>query len=100
MPEIGLTEALRGLRAELIESMAEADGQEVQFRLGPVDVEFQVALQETVAGEAGVKFWVVNAGAKASDSTTTTHTVRIQLNPATKDGLEVWTGDRVEEFPN
>jgi len=92
--EIGLADAIRALRAEIVESMKDAEKQPVRLRLGTVDMEFEVAVEEGVEGDAGIKFWVVNAGMKASDSTTRTHTVRVQLHPALADGGEVWTGDQ------
>ncbi|MFI5896888.1 trypco2 family protein [Actinoplanes sp. NPDC051513] len=100
MAEIGLADAIRALRSELAESMVDADGQPVRFRLGTVDIEFQVAVAEALEGKADVKFWVVNAGLKATDTSTTTHTVKLQLHPAMADGSEVWTGDQVAEVPN
>lgn len=99
MSGIGLAEAIRALRAELTESVREAEGQDVRFRLGQVDLEFQVMASDQVEGNAGVKFWVVNAGGKSSDTNTTSHTVKVQLHAATADGDEVWTGDRTGGFP-
>lgn len=73
----------------------DAEGQDVRFRLGQVDLEFQVALADQVEGNAGLKFWVVNTGVKSSDTNTITHTVKVQLHATMADGGEVWTGDRI-----
>ncbi|HEY0639227.1 MAG TPA: trypco2 family protein [Pseudonocardiaceae bacterium] len=97
MSEIGLAEAIQALREELAEAMADAEDQDVRFRLGKIDLEFQVLVSDKLEGNAGVKFWVVNAGTKYSDTNTITHTVRVELQPATADGDEVWTGDRRHE---
>ena len=99
MSEIGLAEAIRALRAELAEAVSGAEGKDVRFRVGQVDLEFQVAIADQVEGNAGVKFWVVNAGVKSSDTNSTTHTVKVQLHAEMADGSEVWTGDRTGEFP-
>ncbi|MEU3649765.1 trypco2 family protein [Lentzea sp. NPDC034063] len=100
MAEIGLAEAIQALRAELAESIAGSADQDIKFKLGTVDLEFQVAVSDKVEGTAGIKFWVVNAGVKASGSNSATHTVKIQLQPSKADGTEVWTGDRTSRFPD
>jgi NTP-dependent ternary system trypsin peptidase co-occuring protein len=100
MAEIGLAEAIRALRVELDESRTHAKDKDLRFEVGTVDLEFQVAVTTTDEVGAGVKFWVLDASGKSSDATATTHTVRIQLKPSTADGGEVYTGDKVQEFPN
>jgi Trypsin-co-occurring domain 2 len=100
MADIGLADTIRALRAELLKSVAEAADARLKFRLGTVDLEFKVAIEAKDEVGGGIKFWVLNADAKASDTTSTSHTVKIQLHPADEDGQEVWTGDKMEEFPH
>ena len=54
----------------------------MQFSLDTVEMEFQVAVNpEEVGVEAGVKFWVVNAGGKAGEQSQATHRVTLSLTP-------------------
>ena len=78
---VGLAEAVRELRSEVAEAMAGAEGERVQFSLDTVEMEFQVAVTQEVRVEAGVKFWVVNAGGKAGEQSRATHRVTLSLTP-------------------
>jgi hypothetical protein len=51
-PLIPLADAISELRAELITSMKQAANQELQFRLKPVELEFQVAVTKSADGNA------------------------------------------------
>jgi hypothetical protein len=51
---VGLAEAVRQPRAELTEAMAEGEGKDVQFELGPVEMEFLVDVRREGGAEAGV----------------------------------------------
>jgi hypothetical protein len=93
MSDIGLSEAISALREELASSIRDADGQDIRFRLGQIDLEFQVSIARAAEGHAGLKFWVVSAGAKASDTHASAHTVKVQLHAEHADGGEVWTAD-------
>lgn len=44
-------------------------------------MEFLVEVTTEGAGEAGVRFWVVNAGGKASVARGTTHRLTLTLHP-------------------
>jgi hypothetical protein len=98
MPEstVGLSDAIRALRAELSASMAEGNDKELRFRLGPVEMEFEVAVTHEAGGEAGVKFWVVSAGGKGSVTSGTTHRVKLQLQPLTAGGQDFVINDTVD----
>jgi len=100
MAGIGLADVIRALRAELDESRADAQGKDVRFQVGPVDLEFQVAITSTDEVGGGVKFWVLDASGKSTDVTSTTHTIKIQLTPSDAQGDQVYTGDKVQDFPN
>jgi hypothetical protein len=72
---------LNRLRSELEEAMRTAAGRELQFRLGPVELEFQLGVTSEGAGEAGIRFWVITLGAKGSRAREQVQTVRLTLNP-------------------
>ncbi|MBE3008891.1 hypothetical protein IL992_06775 [Microbispora sp. NEAU-D428] len=78
---VGLAEAVKGVRAELAEAMAAGEGERLRFDVGPVELEFVVELRRDAEAKAGVKVWVVEAGASGTLSRGTTHTLKVVLNP-------------------
>jgi hypothetical protein len=83
--EIPLARAIQSLRRELLDAVAEGEGSELRFSLGPVELELQLEVSTELGGEAGAGFWVLKAGGKASRSDTTTHTLRLTLKPVDED---------------
>ena len=78
---IGLAEAVRSVRAELVVAMREGQDAELRFRTGPVELEFTVeAGRETSAG-GGVRWWVVSAEGKVTSESRTTHRITVSLTP-------------------
>ncbi len=53
-----LADTIAAVRRELGLAQAAGQGQPVQFRTGPVELEFEVAVTRTGGGEAGVKLWL------------------------------------------
>src|SRR6266849_1570728 len=88
MPEglVGLADAIRELRRELTQAMAEGHGQQVRFELGPVEMEFLLEISKAAEGDAGVRFWVVSLGGKGSVSSGSTHRVKLSLSPRDHSG--------------
>lgn len=81
---IGLAEAIRELRAELIAAQAESpgpDGDGVRFELGPVEMEFAITLSREGSGKAGVQIGVVTLGGGASLASESVHRVKFVLTP-------------------
>jgi hypothetical protein len=85
-PSIPLSKAIEDLRAELLAALREGVGQELQFRLKPIELELKVAVTKQIGGNAGVKFWVVDFGSKGSFDSATTHTLKLTLEPVGRDG--------------
>jgi hypothetical protein len=77
----GLAQAIGALRRELVQAQSAGAGEDLRFRLGPVEMEFLVEVTREGSGEAGVKFWVVNVGAKGSLARGTTHRLTLTLQP-------------------
>lgn len=98
--QIGLKEAIEAVRAELIGAMHSGAQEEIQFRVGSVQLEFQVAVTKEADGKAGVRFWVVEAGASGKLSSAATHTVRVALDPVTRDGRQVAVGSAESGKPS
>ena len=99
---IGLAEAIGRVRTELVQARREGEGRELRFRLGEVQLQFEVALTREGAGEAGINVWVISVGAKGSVTSAQTHTVTVSLVPQAKvgsDWQDVMVGDAVAGRP-
>ena len=78
---VALSSTVRMLRAEIERAMETAAGEELQFRLGPIELEFHVGVTNEGGGEAGIRFWVLTLGGEVSHSREETQTVRLTLTP-------------------
>ena len=99
---VGLAAAIRRVRAELVEARREGEAEDLRFRLGPVELEFQVEVTREGSGEAGIRFYVVSMGARGGVSSTQTHKVSLSLVPQERgeDGWrDVLVGEDVAERP-
>jgi Trypsin-co-occurring domain 2 len=56
---IGLAETVAALRAELAAAVAAGEGEEIQFPMGPVELEFHVGVSKSAEGKGGLRFWVL-----------------------------------------
>ncbi len=92
MNRIGLKDAIEALRLELSESILVSEGKEVRFEVGEIEMEFQVAVEQTTGGKGGIKFWVVELGAEMADKSSMIHKVKIPLKPVWQDGSPIRTG--------
>jgi len=86
---IPLAEAIRALRTELLDAMRAGSAAELRFGVSSVDLEFEVVASRTGEAEAGVKFWVVNVGAKGGVASGSTQRVKLSLVPVSASGGEV-----------
>jgi hypothetical protein len=84
-PGVGLAEAIEALRAELVEAMSKAPKVGLRFKPGPVQVTLQVSVTKNAGGKAGIKWWLVEAGADASRGSASTQTVTVSLQPVYLD---------------
>ena len=93
-----LADFIDALRAEL-RAAALAKDPQLQFNVGPVTVEFTLMTHREGGGKAGVRFWVVEAGASASVANESTQKVTLALTPVTASG-EAWqVADEADERP-
>ncbi|MGP3922777.1 trypco2 family protein [Streptomyces sp. 8N616] len=78
---IELATVIRELREELERAIVAAEGEALRFELGSIELELSVALER--AGQAGakVRFWVVESGADATVSATSTQRITLALQP-------------------
>lgn len=96
---LGLAEVLLALRSELQQAIVAGQGQDVRFRLGTVDLEFQVVLTREGEGQGGIKFWVLELGASARVASTATQTLKLQLTPVDRRGGPLDASSQWESRP-
>jgi Trypsin-co-occurring domain 2 len=93
-----LADFIGALRSEL-RAAALAKDPELQFNVGPVTVEFTLMTHHEGGGKAGVRFWVVEAGASASTGKESTQKVTLQLAPVSPSGGAWQVADAADERP-
>ena len=93
---VPLGEAIRSLRAELLQAMEDARGSELRFALGPVELEFQLTATTEASAGGAVRFWVIDADAKGSRASGSTHTLRVTLTPVHASKVEDGDGRRAD----
>ena len=76
-----LADTIGAVRRELSAAQVAGVGQPVQFRTGPVELEFEVAVTRTGGGQAGVQLWVLTLGGKAELGQATTQRIKVTLQP-------------------
>jgi hypothetical protein len=89
-----LADTIAAVRRELGAAQQAGAGQPVQFRAGPVELEFEVAVTRTGGGQAGVQLWVLTLGAKGELGHATTQRVKVTLQPVdSQTGQDAQIGD-------
>ncbi|MGW1838598.1 trypco2 family protein [Streptomyces sp. BBFR2] len=79
---IELSSVIKDLRDELERAVTAAEGETLRFELGTIELEVSVALERTGNAGAKVKFWVVETGAEATATATSTQRLTLALRPA------------------
>ena len=89
---IGLSEAIQGLRAELVAAMTAGAGEPIQFPIAKMTVELQVVATKGVDGKAGFKVPIIEVelGGGANWQRENTQTVSIEFSsPVDREGRPV-----------
>jgi hypothetical protein len=89
--KLQLSDMIQMLRGELEKSQTQSKSAGIVFRTEKVELELKVAVEGTITGKGGVKFWVINAGGGLEKSNATTHTFKLTLTP-----LDPETGERAD----
>lgn len=76
-----LADTIAAVRRELISAQTAGQGEPIQFRTGPVEVEFEVVVTRTGSGQAGVQLWVLTLGGKGERGHATTQRIKVTLQP-------------------
>ena len=80
-----LADTIAAVRRELSLAQTAGRGQPVQFRTGPVELEFDVVVTRTRGGEGGVQIWVLTLGGKLGREHATTQRIKVTLQPVNAD---------------
>ena len=100
MEKIGLVETIDALRSELAAAVEKAQGQEIQFPIGSVQLEFHVGVTWDTEAKAGVRFWVLELGAGGSYANESVQKVTLNLEaPVDLEGKSVKVTRRSQERP-
>ncbi|MFE1172223.1 trypco2 family protein [Streptomyces sp. NPDC058773] len=77
---IDLTEAVQAVRDDLRAATGRFDGEELQFDMGPIELEFTVELERDPRARSGVRTWVITdtGGANAASAR---HRLKLTLTP-------------------
>jgi hypothetical protein len=76
-----LADTIAAVRRELSLAQAAGQGQTIQFRTGPVELEFEVTVTRTGGGQAGVQIWVLTLGVKGEKAHAATQRIKVTLQP-------------------
>ena len=66
--EIGITDAIAAVRAELTRAVEENADQDIQFPVNGVDLEFHVGITRSAEATGGIRLWVIDVGERAAMS--------------------------------
>ena len=76
-----LADTITAVRRELSSAQPAGQGQSIQFRTGPVELDFEVAVTRSGGGEAGIQLWVLTLGGKLERGHATTQRIKVTLQP-------------------
>lgn len=84
--DLKLSEMIEALRVELAAAADAGKDHPLRFEVGPIELEVEIAVTKSTAGNASVEFWVVKAGAERERSDAVTHRIKVTLKPERADG--------------
>ncbi|SRR6266567_3887888 len=100
MDRIGLGDVIDALHSELATAVKKAQGQDIKFPIGSVQLEFQVGVTWDAGGKAGVKFWVLDLEASGSYANEKIQKVTLNLEaPVNAEGKTVSVTDHLLQKP-
>ncbi len=80
-PGVDLAVVIKALRAQFTQALADGVSGDIDFAVGEINLEFQVAV--TTSGEVttGAKFWVLSADAAGKREAGSVHRLAVTLTP-------------------
>jgi hypothetical protein len=76
-----LAEAIAAVREQLSRAQKEGADEDLRFRVGPVELEFDMVMSRTAGAQGGLKVYVLTLGAKGEWTSGSTHRVKVTLQP-------------------
>lgn len=86
MSNITLSDAIQNLRSELLAAMQGDASEALRFRLGPIEMELEVEVTREASAKGGLKWWLIEAGGEAKRGSSSTHRIKLVLEPITAGG--------------
>ena len=89
MPDQPLTDlasTIKKLRTELTMAMADGEGEQLLFGLGPVQLELHMEITNEISGEGGIRFNILTLGASKSRGNADSHKITLTLHPLDTQG--------------
>lgn len=100
MKKIDFVETIDALRSELSAAAERAQGQDIQFPIGSVQLELQVGVTWETEAKGGVKFWVLELEAGGSHSNESVQKVILNLeSPVDSDGNPIKVSRHLRQKP-
>ncbi|MCB5181954.1 trypco2 family protein [Streptomyces antimicrobicus] len=81
LEDVELTEAVEGLRDQLMAAVHAADGRRIKFAVEEITLDFSVELRRDATAKAGFKAWVVSGDAQVGVAQNAVHKVSVKLKP-------------------
>jgi hypothetical protein len=94
--DIPLAKLIKDLRVQLLDAISEGEGEDLHFKLDPVELELSVGM--TLEASGGVQFWVLAKG-QVELAGSHSHKLKLRLTPIDKYGKGPLVGDTWSERP-
>jgi hypothetical protein len=85
-PFADLASTIKQLRVELTKAMAEGQGEELLFGLGPIELELLMDIKNETGVEGGIKFNIITLGGRKLRALANSHKITLTLNPLDSAG--------------
>lgn len=79
--QIPIADALEALRSELERAMSQGEGHSLRFQPSSVELELQATVGVASEASGGVKWWLLDFGAKGTHESGATQKVTLRLTP-------------------
>ena|ERR1700730_2337610 len=97
-PKVSISEAIKHIRAELVDAAKEGKEGAVRFVTKSVEVELGVTFDVEVEAKGGFKiFSLVDISGRAKRGTESVHKLKLELEPVNRDGKPLVVRDDERE---
>lgn len=86
MADIELAELVENLRSELSKAREVAEGEDLRFEVGDVELELSVVVTKEGGASGKVRFWVLELGGDAKATSGATQRMKLILTPQLAGG--------------